>query len=257
MQKSWKIAVIGIFLLVCLLGCMTFITEAQDVPDNTETMPPVETLPQEEITEPSLPEEPVELPALRQDLPTYIKLPVERPVETVEEPDIIKVKVRLYNDHAPGFNPTDGAAYIYDIAAMLHKHAPEGMRISAGCAMAYTEGGSGKQGVYTATNNCFGIRATPKWDGWVYARNHGKVYKDYQTAVANGGADFFCAYPTMEESVMHYVRLISGGYYNHAFTYDNDHDYLAYILSKGYGEESLLNTWLALIRMYDTTKYNF
>lgn len=254
MYKSWRISVLGIVIAVCLFCGPICILNAQ-APNHVEASEqPVEIIvPKPEI---ELQEKPVEQ-AKQNDLSTTIKPPVERPVVEQPQSDIIKVNVRLYNDHSTGFNPVDGNAYIYDIAAMLHKHAPEGMRISAGCAMAYTEGGSGKQGVYAATNNCFGIRATSKWEGWVYARNQGRVYKDYQTAVRNGGADFFCAYPTMEESVMHYVRLISGDYYNKAFTYDNDRDYLNYILSKGYGEESLLNVWLSLINMYDTTKYNF
>ena len=255
MYKSWKLALIGVIMLSMIIGCMMLVTQAQDVA--ADSMPPVEIVIPESAP-PALTEPPTEpLTEPRYDLPTIIKPPVERPVETVENSKTIKVKVRLYNDHSEGFNQVDGAAYLYDIAALLHKYAPEGMRISAGCAMAYTEGGSGKAGVYAITNNCFGIRATAQWEGWVYARNQGIVYKDYKTAVANGGSDFFCAYATMEESVMHYVRLISGDYYNHAFTYDNDHDYLEYILSKGYGESHLLETWLYLIKMYNTTQYNF
>lgn len=254
MYRSWKVTLIGLIALACMIITMIFVTRAQSIEQSQEpdvTTPTIETIIPEK-----LPPMPDTAPP-RHDLPVTVKPPVERPVETVNNPDIIQVKVKLYNEHSEGFNPVDGAAYIYDIAAMLHKYAPDGMRISAGCAMAYTEGGSGKQGVYAATNNCFGIRATPQWEGWVYARNQARVYKDYATAKRNGGADFFCAYPTMEESVAHYVRLISGDYYNHAFTYDNDRDYLAYILSKGYGEKELLGTWLSLIKMYNTTQYNF
>lgn len=256
MIKSWKLALIGMISLVCMIVPMVFVGNAQSPADATE--PPATDVVIESITPELAPppkEEPTPEPSF--DLPTVVKPPVERPKVEQVTSDIIKVNVKLYNEHSEGFNPEDGAMYIYDIAALLHKYAPEGMRISAGCAMAYTEGGSGKMGVYAVTNNCFGIRATPQWDGWVYARNQGIVYKDYSTAKANGGADFFCAYPTMEESVAHYVRLISGDYYNHAFTYDNDHDYLQYILSKGYGEAHLLDTWLYLIKMYNTTQYNF
>ncbi len=255
MSKLTRWLIIGMILTSVVLS-FVFFTKAHDVPDTTDNIIYEEstTLPDVIPTEP-IPTEPEATIEPQYDLPTIVKLPVERPKE--EEPDIIKVKVRLYNEFQEGFNMDDGSNYIRDIAGYLHKHAPEGLHISAGCAMAYTEGGSGKKGVYSLTNNCFGIRATSQWDGWVFARNQGVVYKDYATAVANGGSDFFCAYPTMEESVMHYCRLISGSYYNGAFQYESDRDYLAYILSKGYGEEHLLDTWLSIIRLYNTTQYNF
>lgn len=190
------------------------------------------------------------------DVSTEVSTPVEPPKVEPSASDIVQVNVRLYNDYHEGYNSVDGRAYINDIAGYLQKNAPQGLRISVGCAMAYTEGGSGKYGVYTLTNNCFGIRATSRWDGWVFARNHDVVYKDYATAVANGGADFFCAYPTMEDSVKHYCSLMAGKRYSGAFAYDNDEDYIAYILSHGYGEARLARSWLSIIAKYNTTQYN-
>ena len=181
----------------------------------------------------------------------------EESVEEIIIPDIITtLEVKLYNDTSAGFNLIDGRKYIEDIISYLKLYAPEGMFYSAASAMAYTEGGSGKSGVYTATNNCFGIRAYSSWDGYVYARSTGKVYKDYQTAVQCGASDFFRAYDSMEDSVKDYIKLISGDYYCAALETETPADYLAYVLSKGYGEAELHNMWLGVINIYDLTQYD-
>lgn len=170
---------------------------------------------------------------------------------TSDFPDILTVNVKLYNNYKEGFNLVDGREYLEDIVTLLNKHAPDNMLISAAAAMSYTEGGSGKAGVYTYTNNCFGIRAYSGWEGYVFSRTTGKVYKDYETAKAYGADDLFRAYDTMEESVQDYIRLISGSYYCKALDAKTPAEYFEYVLYKGYGEPELYEMWLGVVNLYD------
>lgn len=198
--------------------------------------------------------DPVRFP---QDIPEDAPIPEPEPEPEPELPDTLTVEVKFYNWESTGFNKVDGAKYCADIAKMMQKYAPEGLHISAGVAMAYTEGGAGKAGVYTRTNNCFGIRAYSNWDGYVYSRTTGKVYKDWETAYRYGDVDdTFRAYDCMEDSVKDYCELISGDHYNHCFTMESNEAYLRYILSQGYGEAHLADTWLYLIRLYDLEQYD-
>ncbi len=182
-------------------------------------------------------------------------IPPQDPEETI--PDIITdLNVVLYNSESTDYNPIDGRRYIEDIVYYLDKYAPEGMFISAASAMAYTEGGAGKKGIYVSTNNCFGIRAYSNWDGYVYSRSTGRVYKDYKTAMMYGAKDNFRAYDCMEDSVKDYVALISTDYYNTALTKDTPAEYIDYILKQGYGEYELYDMWLYLIDLYDLEQYD-
>lgn len=190
------------------------------------------------------------------EVATPTVIPTATPQPTIEPDVITDIPVKLYNNHKEGFNPIDGEEYIKDIATLLTKYAPEGLRIGCGCAMAYTEGGAGKQGIYPQTNNCFGIRANPGWNGWVFSRSTQTVYKDYKTAVNYGATDFFRAYPSMEDSVKDYVFHMSNELYNKALTMDNDADYLYHIVNQGYGPKHLANDWLWLIDYYNLNQYN-
>ena len=180
----------------------------------------------------------------------------EEEKEIVVLPDIVELDVRIYNDKSEGYNFEDGCTYLNDIYAILKEKAPEGMHISAAMAMSYTEGGAGKKGLYRSTNNCFGIRATPSWGGYVYARSNGKVYKDYETAKRYGASDFFRAYESMEDSVLDYINLMKSKSYIGALSTKTPKAYLQYVLSKGYGESSLLSMWLGVIEHYDLTQYD-
>lgn len=174
-----------------------------------------------------------------------------------QEGDIVcNIQIRYYNDYNMSYNQVDGAHYLGDIAALLTKHAPRGLRISSGCAMAYTEGGAGKQGVYAQTNNCFGIRAGANWDGWVYSRITGKVYKNFATAQKYGAKDLFRAYPDMEASVIDYVSLMQGSRYNGVLNAQSDDAYFSYLVNRGYGEKRMAHTWLSIVNMYNLTQYN-
>lgn len=181
----------------------------------------------------------------------------EPPIETPKQlPDIVKVEVKLYNENGENYNTIDGKKYLDDITMYLEKYAPKGMYFSAASAMAYTEGGAGKKGIYRSTNNCFGIRASSSWEGYVYARSTGKVYKNYETARKYGGSDFFRAYDSMEESVKDYVNLITGDYYKEALNKSSPKEYLRYIINKGYGESSLFNMWLGVIDIYNLQQFD-
>lgn len=171
-------------------------------------------------------------------------------------PDIISLNIKLYNDHKKDFNQVDGKAYLNDIRSYLVKYAPEGMFISAACAQSYTEGGAGKAGVYSRSNNCFGIIAGRNWDGYCFSRTTQLVYKDYETAIKYGATDLFRAYDCIEDSVKDYVSLISGDYYKDALNTSSPKEYLSYILNKGYGGKESLWVWLEMIELYNLEEFD-
>lgn len=170
-------------------------------------------------------------------------------------PDILTLNVKLYNNHKEGYNMVDGREYLEDIVSYLKMYAPEDLLISAAATMSYTEGGSGKKGVYAYTNNCFGIRAYSSWEGYVFARSTGLVYKDYQTAINAGASDFFRAYDSMEDSVKDYIKLMCGNYYKDVLKVETPAEYFAFVLSKGYGEAELYDMWLSVLNLYEIDKW--
>lgn len=201
--------------------------------------------------EPSYPESESSLEdTIIPELGTY-----EEDIEMVEKDDIIFLGVKLYNDKSPTFNMTDGTEYLDDIAMLLKRYAPEDMLISAACAIAYTEGGSGKSGVYTVTNNCFGLRAGSTWDGYVFARSTGRVYKDYKTAVEYKAFDLFRAYDSMEESVLDFINVMQNNY-NEVLGTSTPRAYFKQLLSRGYGTKDIFSTWMYIVNLYDLTQYD-
>lgn len=179
----------------------------------------------------------------------------EEEIEMVEIGDIVSPVVKLYNEKSPTFNMMDGALYIEDIATLLKRYAPEDMLISAACAIAYTEGGAGKSGVYTVTNNCFGLRAASTWDGYVFARSTGRVYKDYKTAVAYQAYDLFRAYDSMEESVIDFINVMENNY-NGVLQSETPKAFFKYLLARGYGNKDIFSTWMYLVNLYDITQHD-
>lgn len=176
-----------------------------------------------------------------------------------EMPDIIdNLSINFYNFSSDNYNKIDGQIYLEDVYNYLIKYAPEGMWISAALAQAYTEGGAGKDngGVYSKTNNCFGIMAGPNWDGFVYSRTSGKVYKNYETAKKHGASDLFRAYLNMEESVKDYVDLIQTDRYKKALQQNSYKNYLKTIIDAGYCEDHIYNTWINVIKIFKLTKYD-
>lgn len=276
--KFIKITIVGLISFALCLCCLIpigqiKINNSSKVDESEQSLPSVsdntevskETLEYSEVEESEEPNESF----FTEESCTETSDEASEPDESYEEQDesdddavsdyediVSDISVRLYNDFSIGLNSVDGEAYIRDIASLLTKHAPVGLRISAGCAMAYTEGGAGKYGIYVKTNNCFGIMATPGWDGWVYSRTTGLVYRNFTIATRYGAKGLFRAYPTIEESVVDYINLIMGEHYNAVLTMDNDADYFNYVLHQGYGETHMVYTWLSLVNMYDLTQYN-
>ena len=148
--------------------------------------------------------------------------------------------------------------YIRDIAAALKRSAtPNGLLCSVACAMAYTEGGAGRSGVYTKTNNCFGIKATPTWEGLVYSRVQGEIYISYKEARSHGSsADLFRVYVDIESSVKDYISLISGDYYCEALSATTTEEYISILLGKGYGSPYMKNVWTQIIRRFNLERYD-
>lgn len=185
----------------------------------------------------------------------------------VSPPDIItNLNVVIYNYHSTGYNTEDAIIYLNDIKYYLDLYAPKGMWKSAVMAQAYTEGGAGKdRGVYARTNNCFGITAGPGWTGYVYARNTGRVYKDYATAMrygesqrtyGGGGPNLFRAYDSIESSVKDYIILISTTSYAGALETNSPERYLQYLLNRRYGEQYMYYTWTSLIHKFNLKQYD-
>lgn len=171
--------------------------------------------------------------------------------------NIIKdITVKIYNEHSDSYNLDDAMLYIADVIPLIQKHKPDGMWTSAVMAQAYTEGGAGKSGIYTRTNNMFGIMAGPNWGGYVYSRSTGLVYKNYSTARVYGATGLFRAYSTMEESVIDYMNLIQSEYYEGALKTESPQQYLLYLLNRNYGENYMINTWIQVINKFNLTQYD-
>lgn len=171
-------------------------------------------------------------------------------------PDIItNLNIKLYNQNDPDYI-ADAEIYFKDIYYYLFKYAPSGMWISAAMAQAYTEGGAGKFGIYTRTNNCFGIMAGYSWDGYVYARSHGVVFKDYSTAKRYGAYGLFRAYESVEDSVRDYITLIQNKRYSSALNAQSSYYYLSILLANGYGENHMIDTWMQIIDKFNLTQYD-
>ena len=260
MRLKLLTCIVVVLILICCTAtaCNNKMNDKLPTDTTIDTVVPEESTkseesePESETTAPDTIEPETTLPETEE--PETTLPPVVEP-EVV--PDIITtIEVKLYNDHPDDFNLVDGRAYLEDIVGYLRQYAPDGMLISAASAMAYTEGGAGKKGVYPYTNNCFGIRAYSSWNGYVYSRSTGLVYKDYDTAVSYGASDFFRAYNSMEESVIDYINLISGNYYNKVLETNSPAEYFSYVLSKGYGEPELYEMWLGVMDIYDLTQYD-
>ena len=227
--------------------------ETLNIVERDVTLQPIEEYSYEVTTETfieTLVEEPQVLIVLEPEVTSDAEVASEAVPESL--PNIIKtIEVRLFNDHKLDFNLIDGRAYLDVVSIYLHKYAPEGMYLSAALAQAYTEGGAGKAGVYTLTNNCFGITATPSWEGYVFSRTTQLVYKDYSTAKAYGATDLFRAYDSIEDSVIDYVSLIQTERYDEALFTTSPKEYLSHLLNNGYGEKESLYVWMEMIDLYD------
>lgn len=164
---------------------------------------------------------------------------------------VIYINVHMYNVHSKDFNMQDGRLFFSDLALLISRTNHEGINIAAMLAQAYTEGGAGKKGVYTRSNNLFGLRAGPTWDGLVYARDLGITFVDYASAKARGAKDLFRAYYCMNDSIDDYIELIqTSDNYKKALGKDAK-SYLKYLTKHGYGSTSMVKTWMSVIKLYN------
>lgn len=162
----------------------------------------------------------------------------------------IAIEVRIYNRNDDDYNKADGILFFEDLMRICKVLDYEGIPLEAMLAQAYTEGGAGKRGVYTMSNNLFGIRAGANWKGYVYARNLKKTFVNYETARAFGGEDLFRAYPNIAESIKDYINLIRTSELYKGALHKSAKKYLKYITKRGYGDESMVSVWLNVIKIY-------
>ena len=162
----------------------------------------------------------------------------------------IAIEVRIYDRSDEDYNKADGILFFEDLMRICKVLDYEGIPLEAMLAQAYTEGGAGKKGVYTMSNNLFGIRAGANWRGYVYARNLRKTFVNYETAIAAGGKDLFRAYSNMAQSVQDYVNLIRNSELYKGALGKSAKKYLKYITKRGYGDESMVSVWLNVIKIY-------
>ena len=180
----------------------------------------------------------------------------ESEISLFEVPEEEPFTVKLYNEHGTGFNQKDAQLYFDDLYYYLSYYRVEGLWISAALAQAYTEGGAGKVGIYTKTNNCFGITAGPNWTGRVYARGTGQTYDNWALAKASRATGlYFRVYSSMEESVVDYIALISTKYPN-ALNTISPQLYLYSLVLSGYGEKATYNMWCSVIKQFNLIQYD-
>lgn len=147
--------------------------------------------------------------------------------------------------------------FFYEVLKAIPEEIPDGIQLECLLAMAFTEGGAGTDGVYTKTNNLFGLGATSKWQGLVYDRNKGILYKDYETACAFGfDGMLFRAYSTIEESIKDYVSIMQSDQYKEVLNITSNHSYLKSLYSNGYcSNYSSVTEWLYIIKRFDLQNF--
>lgn len=165
------------------------------------------------------------------------------------------IEVVLYNQNEPDCNYDDAVLFFADIARICKKYDLKGIPLAAMLAQAYTEGGAGKKGVYTHSNNLFGIRAGGNWNGMVYSRDLGKTYINYAAAKKAKGTDLFRAYASIDESIQDYINLITTSDLYKRAVNRSPKQYLKYLVKKGYGSSYMVDTWMYLIKVFKLSKY--
>jgi len=177
---------------------------------------------------------------------TVVGAPASTPASTIY--------VHIYNatDPTASISRTDAFLFFADILDALSATTLDTSRlpIPAILAQAYTEGGAGRYGVYRATNNLFGIRAGPAWKGAVYSRATKKTYASYSLAVSRGATDLFRAYPSIAASLDDYITLVTTSPLYTSALGKSPKKYLQALTSHGYGDTSMVSTWMQIIKLY-------
>lgn len=170
------------------------------------------------------------------------------------DPSAATIYVHIYNatDPTASISRTDAFLFFADILDALSATTLDTSRlpIPAILAQAYTEGGAGRYGVYRATNNLFGIRAGPAWKGAVYSRATKKTYASYSLAVSHGATDLFRAYPSIAASLDDYITLVTTSPLYTSALGKSPKKYLQALTSHGYGDTSMVSTWMQIIKLY-------
>lgn len=124
-------------------------------------------------------------------------------------------------------------------------------------AHCYSESGAGGYfgGLYTVTNNCFGIRAFSTWDGYVFCRDNGKVYANYEYA-ARHGDDLFRAYDSIEASLDDYIRVVSNPLYEPARNAATPEETLRLLAACGYYEPAYCDTIISIMHRFNLKQYD-
>lgn len=187
-------------------------------------------------------------------LPCGYKNILSFPVYDSDDNLVTLVNVMIYDKYKPSFNMDDGKLFLADISLLASRYYVENIPLPALLAQAYTEGGAGKAGVYLKSNNLFGLRAGPAWDGFVYARDKGITYDSYETAKAHGAKDLFRAYMCMDDSIADYIDLVQTSSRYHSALGKNSKRYLKALVENGYGNPEMLSTWLNIIKLYKLDK---
>lgn len=185
------------------------------------------------------------------------------PVHNIAGQTGLYVETRIYryyaeqkDDYLGGLDIDDINTYFYDLSQLLSEANLYGVPVSAALAQAYTEGGAGKYGVYTVTNNLFGIMATPEWSGWVYGKENGRVYWSYKSAVYTGNKTIFKAYSDIHESIQDYLELVSTNIRYSKALFQSSYIYLSELVKNGYGEQHMYQVWMTIIEQYELEKYD-
>ena len=145
-RNLWSVIIFSFFVTTIIsMICMTKTDDVKAANLSQAAFSPAATTSIPTATPTQVPMEVATPTQAPMEIVTPTVIPTATPQPTAVPDIITDITVKLYNHHQEGFNPIDGEEYIKDIAALLTKYAPEGLRIGCGCAMAYTEGGAGNK----------------------------------------------------------------------------------------------------------------
>ena len=123
--------------------------------------------------------------------------------------------------------------FIETMGSLAYKYSRSfGFRIASPVvAQAILESGWGKSLLASKHNNFFGIKAGSSWKGAVYS---GATKEEYQPGVLTDTTACFRVYPTDEESIIDYYRVISQPRYKALKSIADPEEYLTAIVHAGY-----------------------
>jgi uncharacterized FlgJ-related protein len=177
------------------------------------------------------------------------------PIKTKDD-DVGNITVQIFdNDNITYLQQRTW--FFYEVFKAVPEDIPSGIKLECLLVMAFTEGGASTDGVYTKTNNLFGLGATDKWKGLVYDRKKGVLYKDYATARSFGFSGMlFRAYPSIEDSIKDYISVMQSNRYEEVLNTTSNQSYLKSLYSNGYcNNYNSVSEWLYLIKRFDLKNF--